>query len=54
MNQGNKGNHEYENGVYQDGGLLIHYPPQNTWTAIFLAFQSQSWDTDDNTGMAKD
>lgn len=54
MNQGNKGDYHYENGVYQDGGLLIHYPPQNTWTAIFLAFQSQSWDTDNNTGMAKD
>ncbi|WP_454052310.1 DUF2278 family protein [Clostridium sp. Marseille-Q7071] len=54
MNQGNKGNHQCENGVYQDGGLLIHYPTQNTWTAVFLAFQSQSWNTDNNTGMAKD
>ena len=54
MNQGNKGNHQYENGVYQDGGLLIYYPSENRWTAIFLAFQSQSWNTDNNTGMAKD
>lgn len=50
MNQGNAGIFKKDDGVYQDGALLIHYPSENKWTAIFLAFQSQSWHTDDHTG----
>ena len=36
--------------MYQDGGLLIHFPAQNEWIAAFLKFQSQAWHTDDVTG----
>lgn len=54
MNQGNSGSFARENGVYQDGGLLIHYPSaegsQDHWVAAFFAFQSQSFHTDDRTG----
>ncbi|MBW3625445.1 MAG: DUF2278 family protein, partial [Armatimonadetes bacterium] len=51
MNQGNpRGRHDHDNGVYQDGALMIHFASQNRWTAIFLAFQSQAWHTDDRTG----
>jgi uncharacterized protein YukJ len=50
MNQGNTGQFRRDDGVWQDGGLLLHYPGTNQWVAIFLAFQSQSWHTDDRTG----
>jgi uncharacterized protein YukJ len=47
MNQGNPvNNHGGDNGVWQDGALLIHLPSKGTWTAVFLAFQTESWDTD--------
>jgi len=47
MNQGNpKNNHGGDNGVWQDGALLIHLPSKNTWTAVFIAFQTESWTTD--------
>lgn len=47
MNQGNAGRWAKDNGTYQDGGLLIHYPSTHQWCAIFTAFQSQSFHTDD-------
>jgi hypothetical protein len=50
MNQGNGGQFAGDNGVWQDGALLIHFPGQSQWVAFFLAFQSQSWHTDDRTG----
>ena len=50
MNQGSFGRFADDNGVWQDGGLLLHYPTQNQWVAFFLAFQSQAWHTDDTTG----
>ena len=50
MNQGNSGRFHGDDGVWQDGGLLLHYPGQDQWVAIFLAFQSQAWHTDDRTG----
>jgi uncharacterized protein YukJ len=58
MNQGNPtGSHDVDNGVFQDGGLLIYYPSLNRWTAILLAFKSQfnttnpiTLHTDDTTG----
>ena len=51
MNQGNpKGSFFGDNGVYQDGGLIFHFPSRNRWAAIFTAFQSQSFHTDDKTG----
>ena len=50
MNQGNGGQFAGDNGVWQDGALLIHFPAQSQWVGFFLAFQSQSWHTDDRTG----
>lgn len=52
MNQGNSARFVGDDGVYQDGGLLVHFPHQHEWTAVFLKFQSQSWHTDDTTGHA--
>jgi uncharacterized protein YukJ len=50
MNQGNADRFAGDDGVYQDGGLLVHFPDQHEWVAVFLKFQSQSWHTDDRTG----
>jgi uncharacterized protein YukJ len=50
MNQGNSGRFRNDDGVHQDGGLLVHLPAEDRWVAVFLAFQSQSWHTDDATG----
>ncbi len=52
MNQGNPraGGHAGDNGVWHDGGLLLWFPKADRWVAVFLAFQSQSWHTDDHTG----
>jgi uncharacterized protein YukJ len=50
MNQGNSGQFVQDDGVYQDGGLLIHFPDQQEWVAAFLKFQSQAWHTSDTTG----
>ncbi len=50
MNQGNAGQFQKDNGVWQDGALLIHYPSRQQWVGIFLSFQSQSFHTDDKTG----
>ena len=52
MNQGNPlaGGHAGDNGVWQDGGLLLWFPKADRWVTVFLAFQSQSWHTDDHTG----
>jgi len=50
MNQGSSGKFQKDNGVYQDGGLMIHFPARNQWVAAFFAFQSQSFHTDDVHG----
>lgn len=50
MNQGSSGRFGRENGVWQDGGLLIHFPSRNQWIGAFFAFQSQLFHTDDLTG----
>jgi len=52
MNQGNSGRFVGDDGVYQDGGVLVHFPDQREWVAVFLKFQSQSWHTNDQTGHA--
>jgi len=63
MNQANVAPFVRDNGVWQDGGLLFHFPgidqvmagggvevwPEQ-WVAVFLAFQSQCWHSDDRTG----
>ena len=41
---------EGDDGVWQDGALLFHFPAEDRWVGIFLAFQSQAWHTDDMTG----
>ena len=50
MNQSNVGNFVKDDGVWQDGGVMVHFPSQSQWVAIFLKFQSQGWHTDDKTG----
>ena len=46
MNQGNPlNNHGGDNGIWQDGALFLEM--QGSVTAVFLAFQTQSWTTDD-------
>jgi uncharacterized protein YukJ len=51
MNQGNpQGKYFNDNGIWQDGGLLFHFVSRNRWAAVFTAFQSQSFHTDDETG----
>jgi uncharacterized protein YukJ len=63
MNQGNVGEFVQDDGVWQDGGLLFHFPSVDKvnvgvgaevwpeqWIAVFLAFQSQCLHTDDKTG----
>ncbi len=45
MNQGNPvTNHGADNGVWQDGALFLEMG--GVWTAVFLAFQTESWTTD--------
>ena len=50
MNQGNVGRFVDDDGVYQDGALLVEFPSENQWVGLFLKFQSQTWHTDDQTG----
>jgi len=51
MNQGNPaGKYFNDNGTYQDGGLIFHFASKNKWAAVFTAFQSQAFHTDDATG----
>lgn len=52
MNQGNSSNWREDDGTWQDGGIIFHYPDENRWVAVFLAFQSQCFHTDDITGHA--
>jgi uncharacterized protein YukJ len=50
MNQGNAAQFEDQDGVWQDGAIVMHFPSQQRWAAVFLAFQSQVFHTDDETG----
>lgn len=54
MNQGNHPSFADQDGVHQDGAVLIHLPATQQWVGIFLKFQSQSWHTDDVTGHTVD
>src|SRR5215470_8069855 len=54
MNQGNVGSFTKDDGVWQDGALILHFPATDQWVGIFLAFQSQAWHTNDETGHASD
>ncbi len=45
MNQGNPvNNHGGDNGIWQDGALFLEMG--GVWTAVFIAFQTESWTTD--------
>jgi uncharacterized protein YukJ len=35
-----------DNGIFQDGALMVFFPSDQRWLAAFIAFQSQSWTTD--------
>ncbi len=48
MNQGNHDEHAHDNSAWADGGLFFHDPEARRWAAIFLAFQTQSWHTDEH------
>jgi uncharacterized protein YukJ len=48
-NQGSPPPHDRDDGVWQDGGLIVRFPQAPT-VAFFFAFQSQTWSTDDETG----
>jgi uncharacterized protein YukJ len=48
MNQGNRDEHWHDNGVWNDGALLFHDLESDRWSAIFLAFQTQDWQTDES------
>ncbi len=52
MNQGNDPSHWEQDGVWQDGGVLVEHRTAGRWLGVFLKFQSQSWHTDDETGHA--
>ena len=52
MNQGNDPSHRQEDGVWQDGALLLYFPSGDRWMAVLLKFQSQASQTDDTTGHA--
>ena len=52
MNQGSVGQFAQYNGPDQDGALILHDTATDHWSAIYLAFQSQSWQTDPATGHA--
>ncbi len=57
MNQGSgvDGNgHGKDDGVGQDGALFIYLPSTNRWVAAFVSFQSQSFQTDPQTGHRTD
>jgi uncharacterized protein YukJ len=51
MNQGNDRGHAKDDGIFQDGCLVFGYP-NGKYRAFYMAFQSQSFKTDDKTGHA--
>ncbi|NTV47604.1 MAG: DUF2278 family protein, partial [Chlorobiales bacterium] len=50
MNQGNDNSHRGDDGVYQDGGVIFYYPQTDRYVGAFLAFNSQVWFTDNQSG----
>ena len=50
MNQGtpHRARHARDNGTWQDGAVFLRMRDERRWAAIFLAFQAQSWETDDD------
>lgn len=53
MNQGSgEGRFKKYNDIYQDGCIFLEF--EDHWEAIFIAFQSQSWCTDENGNVEKE
>jgi uncharacterized protein YukJ len=52
MNQGNIRRYSGDDGVFQDGALLFHFPESDKWLGIFLAFASQAVHTSEDGGHA--
>ena len=50
MNQGNDPRFQRQDGTYQDGAALIHFPSTRQWVGIFLKFQFQTWHTTERKG----
>ncbi|KAF7164520.1 hypothetical protein CNMCM5623_009017 [Aspergillus felis] len=48
MNQGNNKHFRKDDGIFQDGALLIHFKDSSRWVGVFLGFASQSAHTDEN------
>ncbi len=49
MNQGNPpGKFEDDNGIWQDGAIFVNLPASDSWKALFIAFQTESWQTDNS------
>lgn len=53
MNQGNTGKWKRDNGVFQDGAIVVELPDAKP-RAFFFAFQSQSLPTNDNGNPASE
>ena len=47
MNQGNLDEHRHDNGTWADGAIMFSTGNGAQWCAVFLAFQTQSWETDE-------
>lgn len=52
MNQGSAGRFAEENGTYQDGGIVVERAG-GRWEGVFLAFATQTPQTDDSSGDAE-
>jgi uncharacterized protein YukJ len=48
MNQGNTDEHRHDNGAWADGAIMFSTNAGKHWCAIFLAFQTQTWETDEH------
>ncbi|MFN8678013.1 MAG: YukJ family protein [Thermomicrobiales bacterium] len=48
MNQGNTDEHRHDNGAWSDGAIMFSTDAGRQWCAVFLAFQTQSWETDED------
>jgi uncharacterized protein YukJ len=51
MNQGNDKGHAGDDGIFHDGCLIFEYP-NGKYRAFYMAFQSQTFQTDNKTGHA--
>lgn len=49
MNQGTprRARHARDNGTWQDGAVFLRMRDEGRWAALFLAFQAQTWETDE-------